>query len=210
MLINIHPLLGMIIRFFINLLVLTVIAGVMYYPKTKRKEFVFTYIMVGSTIFALSYLLSSINMELGLALGLFAVFGILRYRTVPVQTREMSYMVIIITISLINSLTSSGYQDYLVLVVNGTVIAVGLFLELVWMKTSAGKLSVRYDKIELIIPELRKELIEDLQNRLGIQILDVSIGEVDFLRDIAVVEIEFDSSKYPQFTQDGLRNNSPF
>ena len=176
----------LIIRFIITVAMLIITAGFLYYPRSKKKEFVFTYIIVGMTVFFLCYLLSSINMELGLALGLFAIFGIMRYRTLPVQVREMTYLFLSITLSVINSLTSVGYQTWIILMVNAIILLCAFILELFWFKRMHGNFTVRYEKIELIRPENREALIKDLEERLGIEILDVKIGGINFLRDTAV------------------------
>ncbi len=193
--------LDLIIRFIITVAMLIITAGFLYYPRSKKKEFVFTYIIVGMTVFFLCYLLSSINMELGLALGLFAIFGIMRYRTLPVQVREMTYLFLSITLSVINSLTSVGYQTWIILMVNAIILLCAFILELFWFKRMHGNFTVRYEKIDLIRPEHREALIKDLEERLGIEILDVKIGGINFLRDTAVIEVIYDANRYPYYVQ---------
>ena len=126
-----NPLMDFTLRFMANLLVLFIIARVIYFPGNKRKEFVFTFIIIGSTVFILSFMLSSINMELGLALGLFAIFGIMRFRTTPIMVKEMTYLFLSITISVINSLASAGYTNSHLLIANSAMILLIVLMELI-------------------------------------------------------------------------------
>lgn len=197
-----NPLVDLAIRFLINLAILVVIARWLYYTGSRRKEYVFTYVIIGITVFVLCYMLSSINIELGLALGLFAIFGILRYRTLPIQIREMTYLFLSITISVINSLTAAGYRSMIVLGVNIAILLIAAAMEYLWFRRIPGTISVRYEKIDLIRPDRRSELIADLEERLGIEIIDVHVGSINFLRDTAIIEILYDSRRYPGFLSD--------
>lgn len=187
----IGPILDMTLRFLVNVVFLFIIARVLYYPHSKRREYLFTFMILGITVFFLCYLLSSINLELGLALGLFAIFGILRYRTTTVEIREMTYMFLAITISVINSLTAAGYPVYLILGVNILIVGIAWILEYLWYGRSDKRITVVYERIELISPDRRDELIEDLSARLGIPVTAVEIGSVNFLRDTAEVTVHF-------------------
>lgn len=194
-------LIDLTLRFFITFGMLIVLSGLLYYPKSKKKEFVFTFISVGVTVYFLSFLLSSVNMELGLALGLFAIFGILRYRTIPVQIREMTYLFLSITLSIINSLSAVGYPALLILGINLLILLITWLLERILFKRAKGRITVNYEKIELIKPDKRQALIADLEERLGMKILDVRVGSINFLRDTAEVEITYDADAYPQFRE---------
>ena len=157
-----NPLLDFTIRFLANLLVLFIIARVIYYSGSKRKEFVFTFIIIGSTVFVLSFMLSSINMELGLALGLFAIFGIMRYRTAPIMVKEMTYLFLSITISVINSLASAGYTNVHLIIANSAIILLTILMELFWMRKTLSTLVIKYEKITFILPENHEKLKADL------------------------------------------------
>ena len=194
-----NPLVDLAIRFLINFIFLLIIARVLYYTNSKRKEYVFTIVVIGITVFVLCYMLSSINLELGLAIGLFAIFGILRYITLSIQIREMTYLFLAITISVINSLTAAVYESYIVLGVNIVILLITASMELYWFRRAPGVLSLKYEKIELIKPDRKKELIADLEARLGIEVLDCKIGSINFLRDTAVLEVEYDAKKYPDY-----------
>ena len=192
-----NPLLDFTIRFLANLLVLFIIARVIYYSGSKRKEFVFTFIIIGSTVFVLSFMLSSINMELGLALGLFAIFGIMRYRTAPIMVKEMTYLFLSITISVINSLASAGYTNVHLIIANSAIILLTILMELFWMRKTLSTLVIKYEKITFILPENHEKLKADLAMRLGIEIINFKIGKVDFLRDTVSVVITYNAKKYP-------------
>ena len=192
-----NPLLDFSIRFLANLLVLFIIARVIYFPGNKRKEFVFTFIIIGSTVFVLSFMLSSINMELGLALGLFAIFGIMRYRTAPIMVKEMTYLFLSITISVINSLASAGYTNVHLIIANSAIILLTILMELFWMRKTLSTLVIKYEKISFILPENHEKLKADLAERLGIEIINFKIGNVDFLRDTVSVVITYNAKKYP-------------
>ncbi len=196
-----QAIIDLMVRFLITMVMLVITAGFLYYPKSKKKEFVFTFIIIGMTVFFLCYLLSSVNMELGLALGLFAIFGILRYRTLPVQIREMTYLFLSITLAVINSLTAVGYSTFIILGVNATILIIVLLLELLWFRKAHGNFSIRYEKIAMIKPENHEELKRDLEDRLGIEILDMKIGSINFLRDTAMIDVIYDANKYPYFLQ---------
>ena len=192
-----NPLMDFTLRFMANLLVLFIIARVIYFPGNKRKEFVFTFIIIGSTVFILSFMLSSINMELGLALGLFAIFGIMRFRTTPIMVKEMTYLFLSITISVINSLASAGYTNIHLLIANSAMILLIVLMELIWMRKTLSTIVVKYEKIALILPENHAKLKTDLEERLGIGIVEFKIGKIDFLRDTAAVSITYNAKKYP-------------
>jgi len=191
-----NPLVDFTIRFLANLLVLFIIARVIYFPGNKRKEFVFTFIIVGSTVFILSFMLSSINMELGLALGLFAIFGIMRYRTTPIMVKEMTYLFLSITISVINSLASAGYTNIHLIIANSAMILLVILMELIWMRKTLSTIVIKYEKIALIKPENHVKLKADIEERLGIEIVEFKIGKIDFLRDTASVSITYNANKY--------------
>lgn len=186
------PFINLFFRFFINFIVVLVIALPFYYRRTRRKEFVFTFIVVGITVFALSYLLSSVNLELGLALGLFGIFGIMRFRTLNVQIREMTYLFLTVTISVINALTAAGYSDILIILMNLTILFITGFFELIWSRRGIGSMQIRYDRIALIRPEERQALLKDLSERLGLHVVDARIGSIDLLRDTAEIEVLYD------------------
>ncbi len=182
----------MMIRFGFFLLVLFFIVYFLYYRKTHRRDYFFTLVLLSVSIFFLIYLLGSVKVKIGFALGLFAIFGVLRYRTETIPVREMSYMFGVISLSVINALADS--LSFVELLIPNVAIAllIWLFEAFVLRRNLASKLLL-YDRIELITPERREELIEDLQKRTGLKIYKVSIGSIDFLKDTAVIKIEYEN-----------------
>ena len=130
-------------------------------------------------------------MEMGFALGLFAVFGILRYRTEAIPIRQMTYLFIVIGLSMINSLGNKSISWFEILLANGIITIITYLIDRVWFNTIELTKTILYEKIELIKPENEQELIEDLKQRTGLQIVAVKIDKVDFLRDTAQIKIYY-------------------
>ena len=167
------------------------IIHLLYYPRCKRRDYYFTFMMISISIFFLIFLLGSVKLKVGFALGLFAIFGIIRYRTESMPVREMTYLFVIIAMSVINALA--------VTISYGELFATNvLFALCIWVCESNRYLKhisckhIQYDKIDLIVPEKRDELIADLTKRTGLNIVRVEIGAIDFLRDMAMVKVYYE------------------
>ena len=130
-------------------------------------------------------------MQMGFALGLFAVFGILRYRTEAIPIRQMTYLFIVIGISMINALSNKSISIFEVLFTNGLIALITYLIDRLWFQTIEEKKSIVYEKIELIKPENKQELIQDLKERTGLPIHEVKVDKIDFLRDTAAVTIYY-------------------
>lgn len=130
-------------------------------------------------------------MEMGFALGLFAVFGILRYRTEAIPIRQMTYLFIVIGISMINALSNKSVSIFEVLFTNGLITLITYLIDRLWFQTIEEKKNILYEKIELIKPENKQELIKDLKERTGLPIHEVKVEKIDFLRDTAAVTIYY-------------------
>ena len=180
----------MLLRFGFFMLVLWFIVYFLYYRKTHRRDYFFTLVLLSVSIFFLIYLLGSVKVKIGFALGLFAIFGVLRYRTETIPVREMSYMFGVISLSVINALADSLSIAELLLPNVAIAVLIWLFETFVLRKNLASKL-ILYDRIELITPERREELLEDLRKRTGLEITKLNIGSVDFLKDTAIIKIEY-------------------
>jgi len=182
-----NALIELFLRFGFNMLICWVIIRYFYYRKSERKDFVFTFSLFSVTIFLLIYLLNSVKLEIGMGLGLFAIFGILRYRTEQVSIREMTYLFAIIGISVINGLALT--VSYSALVVTNLIFIVVTFLESrIYVKRTSSKI-ILYEKIALIRPDKMDELKADLENRTGLKVLKVEVGHIDFLRDVAFLKV---------------------
>jgi hypothetical protein len=189
---------NLLIRFAFNA-VASAFVVFLYSRISKRKEFYFSYFAISIAVFLLVFLLESVTLELGFALGLFAIFGIIRYRTDAIPPKEMTYLFVIIAVSVINAL-SEDHVGYIGLtLVNVLLIGTLGALEKVLLMRQEDSLQVIYENIENIHKQREDELIKDLETRTGIKIKRYQIDKIDFLRDIARITIFFDvngSSKH--------------
>jgi len=183
---NLNPFLNLLFRFTINSIVIFLLIRWLYYSIARRKDYLFSYLIIGTLVFLLCFLLESVKLQLGFALGLFAIFGIIRYRTRQIPIKEMTYLFLIIGISVINALTSQQINFIEVLFANIIVVALTYGLEKLWLLKHETSKIVIYENIDLIRSENRDQLIEDLQKRTGIvKINRVEVGKINFLRDTA-------------------------
>jgi hypothetical protein len=182
-------------RFSLNLIVILILVRWLYFSSSKRKDYLFTYILISSIVFLLCYLLQNVILQIGFALGLFAIFGIIRYRTLTIPIKEMTYLFLIIGISVINALTDNSASILEIVFTNLILIAITYGLEKKWLLRHESSKMIIYEKINLILPEHHEELIADLQQRTGIsKITRIEIGEIDLLRDICHLKIFFETS----------------
>ena len=181
--------LKLLIKGAFNLGIVILIVRYIYYPATKNKDYLFTFLLISLTVFLLCILLDSVKLQLGFALGLFAIFGIIRYRTDPIPIKEMTYLFLVIGISVVNALANKKISYAELIFANLLIVFVTYGMEKIWLLRHESRKNIIYEKIELIKPERREELIEDLKERTGIDIIRVEIRRIDFLRDVANVRI---------------------
>ena len=181
----------LLFKFGINFIFLIIIVRLIYYRVKDDKDYVFTYIMFNILTFFICFLLRKVPMEMGFALGLFAVFGILRYRTEAIPIRQMTYLFIVIGISMINALSNKSVSIFEVLFTNGLITLITYLIDRLWFQTIEERKNIVYEKIELIKPENKQELIKDLKERTGLPIHEVKVDKIDFLRDTAAVTIYY-------------------
>ena len=191
-LIDMADLWQLLFRFVFNFIVVGIIIHFFYYPKSKRRDYYFTFTLISISVFFLIFLLGSVKLKIGFALGIFAIFGIIRYRTESVPIREMTYLFTITALSVINALSIQvGLTE--MLVTNAIFLLVTCLLESErWLKHTSSKL-ILYDRIQLITPDKREELIADLSARTGLHIQKIEIGHIDFLRDAAFIKVYYES-----------------
>lgn len=181
----------LVIRSVFNLGVVLLLVRGLYYRITPRKEYLFTYILISVVVFFMVFLLENVGVELGFALGLFAIFGMLRYRTQQIPIREMTYLFLVIGVSVINSLANRRVSYAELLLTNSAIVLITFLLEKVFLMKTETKKLVFYEKIELIKPDMRDELIADLEARTGLTIHRVEIDRIDYLRDAARIYIYY-------------------
>lgn len=187
---NDDALIQLFLRFGFNILICWIIIRYFYYRKNGRRDFLFTFTLFAVTIFLLIFLLDTVKLQIGMALGLFAIFGIIRYRTEQVSIREMTYLFIIIGISVINGLAMAISISELIVANILFMGAIALMESKRFVKHTATK-AILYEKIDLIKPEKYAELKADLELRTGLEIMRVEVGHIDFLRDVAFVNIYY-------------------
>lgn len=184
-------LLSILIRFGINLLVLFIIIRLIYYRFTKKEEYVFSFFLMGITIFLLCSLLETVDIQLGMALGLFAIFAILRFRTVNYTAKDMTYIFAVIGISVINSQADIPPPVIGAIVINSIIIAATIILELFNKKRALSSMVITFKNLELLRPDKRKELLQELTNLTGQEIRKVFIRKVDLNKGNAELEAHF-------------------
>ncbi len=175
------------IRLGINLLAVIILVRFIYFPIYRSRENVFTFFTFNLVIFLITYLLNKVEMSMGAAFGLFAVFSMLRYRTEDISIKDMTYMFLVIAMGLINAV-SKGNWDELTLLMFIIILVTYLLESNVLIKKEVSKI-VMYENIELIKPENKALLIADLEKRMGVKINQVTIGKIDFLRDAAQIHV---------------------
>ena len=191
--IDIPSFLELVGRFALNMVVILILVRWLYYSTTKRKEYLFTYILISSLIFLLCYLLAGVKLQIGFALGLFAIFGIIRYRTSSIPIKEMTYLFLIIGVSIINALADTKTSVAEILFTNFVIIVITFCMEKIWLQKHELSKIIIYEKINLIKHENNKDLLNDLQERTGIRkIKRVEIGKIDFLKDTCTLQIFYD------------------
>jgi hypothetical protein len=200
--INYSDFYSLLLRFLINIFFLTIIIRFLYYPKTKRKDYLFTYYLIGTITFFLCFSLKKLDIDTGMGLGLFAIFGIIRYRTDAIEIKEMTYLFLVIGLSVVNAMlateiTKDVYQINLfeLGLINISVIVLLYVLEYLWLVKHETRKIITYDRIDLITSDKYEEMKEDLENRTGLKINRIEVGKVDFLRDIAFIQIFYYSSE---------------
>lgn len=192
-----------LLRFILCLVVNWGIVNFLYFKKSHRRDFYFTFMIISVAIYFLVYLMMGMDRgkaTMGVGLGLFGIFSIMRYRTDTMPVREMTYLFVVVCLSVVHAMSSAlGVDDngaltgtpLFELIVIDAITVVAILVFECMLKVSATKL-VQYDRIELIKPEKSEELKADLEERLGVKVLKVEVGAVDFLRDMAVLRVSYD------------------
>jgi hypothetical protein len=181
----------MMIRFLLNLFFLTGIVKFIYYKHNQKREYLFTFFLIGIVVYFLCFTLKKYELDLGMALGLFAIFGIIRYRTLPLEVKEMTYLFVVIGVAVMNAL-SNKKMSYVEIIAANSIILLALYLlERYWSRTAILSKIMTYEIIENIRPDNHHLLKTDLEKRLGIEILSFEIGNVNFLRDVAKITVYY-------------------
>ena len=200
----------MLVRLTLSVIVTWFIIFALYYKKSKRRDFSFTFMLIHIAIFFIVFFMIFVledmkgKTSMGIGIGLFGIFSIMRYRTDAMPVREMTYLFIIIALAVVNAI-AEGVPMFELILTNAIVVAAVSICE-VSLKTQPSKL-VQYDRMELITPDRRDELKADLEKRLGLKILKVEVGAVDFIRDMAMLRVVYEGIDSPANNVVKLKNS---
>lgn len=178
-----------------NLFIAVLIVRLVYYPSSPNKNFVFTFLAFNTIIYFVLGLFTSVELSVGVGFGLFAIFSVLRYRTDEMPIREMTYLFVLIALPVMNSLLLTNADYARLIAANGILLTVLTVLEREWGFHFETSKKVLYEKIDLITPENREEMLADLRGRTGLPIKRIEINRVDFLRDTAEIKIFYDEPR---------------
>ncbi len=182
----------MMFRFVINIFFLSLIIRGLYFKSSERKDYLFTYYMIGIIVFFLCFTLKKYELDIGMALGLFAIFGIIRYRTDAIAIKEMTYLFVVIGVSVVNSLANKKMSYAEIFAINILIVAAIYIMERLWRVNNEISKNIVYEKIENIKPENLGQLKADLELRTGLKIKRMEVQDIDFLKDTADIIIHYD------------------
>lgn len=181
-------------RMIIDILSVLILIRLIYYPLYRKKDFFFTFFLFNIVIFVITYLLNKVDLSMGAAFGLFAVFSLLRYRTENISAKDMTYLFVVIALGLISAVNKGTFIE--TSIINGIILIIAYALDAGLFIKNENTQKIQYENIELIRPENRLLLIEDLKKRTGLNIHKISVGTINFLRDTAIINIYYyDSEK---------------
>ena len=181
----------MIFRFSLNLVFLILIIRYLYYKKSKKVAYLFTYFLIGIIVFFICFTLKKFEIDLGMALGLFAIFGIIRYRTDPIPIREMTYLFVVIGISIMNALVNKKMSYVEILSANTIIFIATYILENINALKHEVSKKITYDNMELVKKQNEKLLLEDLEQRTGLNINRVKVNSLDYFKPSANLTIYY-------------------
>ena len=179
----------LLIRLCVNVVFITILIRFLYYAKTKRKDYLFTYYLIGTITFFLCFGLKKLDIDTGMGLGLFAIFGIIRYRTDAIEIKEMTYLFLIIGLRVVNALASNQLSIAEMAMINIFMVVMTYILEFLWLMKHETRKTINYERIDLITPDKASEMKSDIESRTGLSINRFEIGKIDFLNDTAQVRI---------------------
>lgn len=205
-----EPFVAMLIRLFVCIVVNLVIVDRLYYKKSRRRDFYFTFMLISLAIFFLVFFMIFVledmkaKTSIGIGIGLFGIFSIMRYRTDAMPVREMTYLFVIISLSVVNAIAASVSMAELL--VTNLIVVVAIWLCEHRLKLEPSKL-VQYDRLELIKPDRREDLKADLEMRLGLKVRKVEVGAIDMLRDMAVLRVYYDADTMSNSVDEKMKLN---
>lgn len=205
-----EPFVAMLIRLFVCIVVNLVIVDRLYYKKSRRRDFYFTFMLISLAIFFLVFFMIFVledmksKTSIGIGIGLFGIFSIMRYRTDAMPVREMTYLFVIISLSVVNAIAAS--VSIVELLVTNIIVVDAIWLCEHRLKLEPSKL-VQYDRLELIKPDRSEDLKADLEMRLGLKVRKVEVGAIDMLRDMAVLRVYYDANTVSNTVDEKMKLN---
>ena len=205
-----EPFVAMLIRLFVCIVVNLVIVERLYYKKSRRRDFYFTFMLISLAIFFLVFFMIFVledmkaKTSIGIGIGLFGIFSIMRYRTDAMPVREMTYLFVIISLSVVNAIAAS--VSIVELLVTNIIVVDAIWLCEHRLKLEPSKL-VQYDRLELIKPDRSEDLKADLEMRLGLKVRKVEVGAIDMLRDMAVLRVYYDANTVSNTVDEKMKLN---
>ncbi len=205
-----EPFVAMLIRLFVCIVVNLVIVDRLYYKKSRRRDFYFTFMLISLAIFFLVFFMIFVledmkaKTSIGIGIGLFGIFSIMRYRTDAMPVREMTYLFVIISLSVVNAIAAS--VSIVELLVTNIIVVDAIWLCEHRLKLEPSKL-VQYDRLELIKPDRSEDLKADLEIRLGLKVRKVEVGAIDMLRDMAVLRVYYDANTVSNTVDEKMKLN---
>lgn len=187
----------MLLRLFISIVVNLIVIDRLYYQKSKRREFYFTFMLISMAIFLLVFFMIFVLEDMkgktgiGIGIGLFGIFSIMRYRTDTMPVREMTYLFVLISLSVVNALAAT--TSLTELLITNAIVVIAIWMCEKRLRIRPCKL-IQYDRIELVKPEKRTELIADLEQRLGFTVKSIEVGGIDLLRDMAILKVYYEDN----------------
>jgi hypothetical protein len=196
-LIHVRNFTELLVRFFLNMAIVFVMVRMLYYPVNRRKNYLFSFILISALVFLLCFLLENVKLQLGFAFGLFAIFGILRYRTSAIPIKEMTYLFILIGISVINALANRKISWAELIFTNFSLLFLVYGFEKLWLLRHESTKQIIFERSDLIRPENRAELKKELELRTGIKINRIEIGRIDYLHHTVRINIYYSDKDNP-------------
>ena len=188
-------LIRLVVRLMLNLAFVAIVVRLLYFRFYQHRDYIFTYFLLNVVTFSLAFLLSQVTIELGFALGLFAVFGILRYRTEAIRVRDLTYLFIVIGIAMVNALANEQISLVELLLVNVVIVGTAAVLEIAPFSGREESRRVVYDRLDLLGPESATQLVADLRARTRLPVSRYVVGNVDLLRDTAEITVYYPVSR---------------
>lgn len=183
------------IRAIIDVVAILILVGLIYYPKHRNKDFIFTFVLFNVINFMICYLLGAAKIKMGFAFGLFAIFSIIKYRTIVVSIKDMGYFFVCVALGMLNSLANSSDGFVIIIICNLVILTLTYFLERLNFINNENVKEIIYDNVSLVKPDSRDELIADLNERTGLGIHKVEIVSINYLKDTVLLKAYYYSKE---------------